>query len=293
MNLSDQSNNCQKKHHLDKLVKDEIDVLDFTPPKTKHWIKSESWEVIKQRIGKTNTKLVAWGLAMAATVSLTIAAALEFNLKSLLDYTMPIKSELAYLKPQKPYQLNINQVRNMRKIDLIKVKPITKINEVSIISEDSKNSVVIHKNLDLINTNSKTRNPIINPYFSLGVGSKSIKPEVGIDFLIFSIQKNFKTKQIKLGISTELVQQTKESHSQITPFHFANLTYDNIDNRSDKGWSVKTGVLINPDSNFYQNTTLKLGLRRQFSKRLKFGPEVIFTDNLKKVYPSLTLLLLG
>jgi len=290
MNTSNQINN--NKHRIDRYVKKQIDILDFSPILLKSWSKSKSWEVIKGRISKVDSKVISWSLALAATVSLTVAAGLQFNIDSIFQRTPEIAKEVASL----PNMTGIAPESDISEKEIIDVKEVysktitnepVQNNRLITPFNSSSYSKTSFNNQHLFD-NSIVKQ-VIHPFLSFRYNSQGVAPEIGIDFLIYSIQNDFKSKHIKLGVSTEFIQQKDEILSNISPAHFVSMTYEIIDTKTNKGWSIKSGILLNPDSNYYQHTTVKLGLKRQFNKWIKFGPDLIFTNNLKTIYPSLTL----
>jgi len=49
------------------------------------------------------------------------------------------------------------------------------------------------------------------------------------------------------------------------------------------------GYLLNPNQIIYKDTTIRLQYTKSISNKLKVGPEIIFTNNFKKLYPGFTL----
>ena len=284
------TNKWNKAQSIDKFVKNQINLLDLTPIPSKNWIKSQSWEIIKQNIKTSDHKIIVWGMALAATISLTVAAGIQMNLIDFIDYSKSKEiTHIDHIVVSKNEELFLAQKHNRQFIALSNVKSKDLKNAQS---ENIIKTNIQHKNEtpNNYNTNSNFRIPKINPYVTIDFQQKAINPEVGIDFIIYSIQNKFKKKNIKLGLSTEFIQTKKESKNTIDVFHFANLSFEKLNLRTDKGWALKTGILLNTiDSNFYSGTTLKIGFDRHFSKWLKAGPELIFTNQWKNIYPAITL----
>ena len=283
------SDKSKQKQPIDRFVKQQINLLDFTPIPTKTWMKSRSWEIIKQNLKTAEQKVIVWGMALAATISLTVAAGIQLNLIDPIDFsTLEKISQLE----------NEIQVENKNiSLDQEPYNQAVALNRI--VSKNLNSNPLVFENVKNINTkinevyhpvNNNFSIPKIDPYFSFGFQQNTLKPEIGVDFLIHSIQNKFKKQNVKLGLSTEFIRTNQEANSQLDAFYFANLSLEKINLRTNKGWAVKTGVLLNSiDSNFYTGTTMKLGVSRQFNKWLKAGPELIFTNKWKNIYPSITI----
>lgn len=285
------SDKSKQKQPIDRFVKQQINLLDFTPIPTKTWMKSRSWEIIKQNLKTAEQKVIVWGMALAATISLTVAAGIQLNLIDPIDFsTLEKISQLENEIQVENKNIFLDQEPNNHAfvINRIVSKNINS-NSSSLGFErlkkvHTKNNEVYHP----VNNNFSI--PKIDPYFSFGFQQNTFKPEVGVDFLIHSIQNKFKKQNVKLGLSTEFIKTNQEANSRLDAFYFANLSLEKINLRTNNGWAVKTGVLLNSiDSNFYTGTTMKLGVSRQFNKWLKAGPELIFTNKWKNIYPSITI----
>lgn len=285
---SDKSN---QKQPIDKFVKQQINLLDYTPIPSKNWMKSRGWEIIKQNIKTSEQKVIVWGMALAATISLTLAAGIQLNLIDPINFSSPKE---------------ITQVENNAQVDnkdafltQKRNKQVVALNRIASKDINSKSTTINFEGLKNNNTrntrpynsiNNSFNIPKIDPYFSFGFQQNTFKPEVGVDFLIHSIQNKFKKQNVKLGLSTEFIKTNQEVNSQLDVFYFANLSLEKINLRTNKGWVIKTGVLLNNiDSNFYAGTTMKIGVRRQFNKWLKVGPELILTNQWRNIYPSITI----
>jgi hypothetical protein len=285
------SDKSKLKQPVDKFVKQQINLLDFTPIPSKNWMKSRSWEIIKQNIKASEQKVIVWGMALAATISLTVAAGIQLNLIDPIDFSS--SKEISQLENEvqvESKKIGLDQEPNNQAVV---------INRIVSKNIDSNSSSLGFESLKKVSTkinevyhpvNNNFNIPKIEPYFSFGFQQNTFKPEVGVDFLIHSIQSKFKKQNVKLGLSTEFIKTNQEAKSKLDVFYFANLSLEKVNLRTNKGWAIKTGILLNDiDSNFYTGTTMKLGVSRQFNKWMKAGPELIFTNQWKNIYPSITI----
>ncbi|WP_422362289.1 hypothetical protein [Reichenbachiella sp.] len=271
-------------------VVDEVPVSHFNPVKT--------WEKLSEKLGKMDKGLVTWGLAMAASFSLLVAANIKvfdlnpFNL-NIEDYTiseMPKSSPETIVNKPKP-TIHISGLKMAKPI-----KQDTELKKPVITSEVNKKLpktvVLLEKNEQESIEVSRLSNPFVSVFGKANFQSGSVVPEIGVDF---KIAENYtaKRRQIyKIGMSSQLNFKTNESgDKRVYPHTFVNLEFTSLNKKTNKGWTSRAGYLLNPDGQLYQDTTIKVSLFRNISKHIKLGPEVIFTNNMKQAYPSISLIL--
>ncbi len=288
MKTSHKSIEKNTKNPIDGYVKRNIDLLNLVSPPTLFWDKNDSWNTIKSKIKSADRKVIAWGMALAATVSMTIAASIQLNITSKIEHKPSeiIEAQSSYLNSSKDTYLKPTYKKAHHLNSIIPKDNFTTNNSDISIPEIKVSHIAEYSIQDNLNYNTNSFNKIINPYFTLGTRYGNLKPEVGIEITLLNIKKNIKSKNINLGLSTEFIAQKSEQKSNFTPYHFVTLTFENINTLNNKGWSIKTGLLLNPDSNYYKD---KLVLSKKVNEWLKIGPELIFTNGLKNIYPSLSI----
>lgn len=280
-----------KAEKIDRIVKSKIEVLDLFPILGSKWNKSESWKVIQSKLNSTNKNIIIWGFSIAASISMLVAASINLS-TPILDSDNSIKEEISTLAI--PEQIVLEKHYPIKK--KIKINTIEKLyNKYTITSINSINSqpVLKYSLQPSISEGKETQKNtrILSPYFALHSGGSGTYPSLGFNLNLYSHRKNNINHLVKLGISTSVQRIDHEGSNKVQPFHYINLGYSNINELTDKGWNVQVGYMMNPDSNVYKNKTVRFTAAKKFSKHLRVGPEIIFTDNLRKVYPGISIVL--
>lgn len=269
---------------------EEVPVRNFNPTKT--------WEKISEKLGQMDKGLVTWGLAMAASFSLLVAANIEvFDLNPFdLNIENHIHSEVSEPK-QQTFKTNPKPQVHITEYKMAKPAPQTRTLKKPIIApqsneQQSKTILLIDKNEQESIEVSRLSNPFVSVFGKANFQSEGVVPEIGLDF---KIAENYTAKRrhiYKIGVSSQFNFKTNESgDKRIHPHTFVNLEFTSLNKITNKGWTSRAGYLLNPDGQLYQDTTLKVSLFRNINKHVKIGPEVIFTNNMKQAYPSISLIL--
>lgn len=295
MNSDDQilSNRNTDDSRFDVFVRSKINALDKEAPPMKNWDQSLVWETIKRKIGSGDRRLIAWSLAMAASVSMVIAAGIGLSTKIFPILNTPADQMSNALRsldePTATVAFSATPKRQKSNIQKVQQKQahLGKSNEV----EEAEIVPVVHSYMSSQVIPEVTKpTAFIEPHFSLHQGGPKFSPGVGlgIDFNLYSRSKGQLTQSLNVGLSTTLQNVTTESTSRIIPFTYMNLEYSRNDAATNKGWSIRTGLLLNNDGALYKEKTVRFSVSRQFNKRVKIGPEVIFTNNFNKAYPGIS-----
>ncbi|MEP4091846.1 hypothetical protein [Reichenbachiella sp.] len=270
-------------------VVEDIPVKDFDPSKT--------WEKLSSRLGQIDKRFVTWGLTMAASFSLLVAANVDVFLWNSLD-EQPIKKNVVVTKEDHNEEI-AHLISNPTVLTALEAIPLAKTNE-PIMKLEISPLPVNRTHTELIRDKKEQRkvevtpfsNPFVFVFAKVNFQTESVSPEFGLDF---KFAENYTAKRrdiYKLGISSQLNFTTSETgKKKVYPHTFVNLEFASLNKKTNKGWTTRAGYLINPDGQLFQDTTIKVSLFRNVGKHLKVGPEVIFTDNLKKSYPSISLVL--
>ncbi|MEQ6121300.1 hypothetical protein [Reichenbachiella sp. MALMAid0571] len=282
---------------IDLLAKRKIESLDLYSPPISGWNRSNTWQVIKSKLEGANKTVIVWGFAVAASISLLVAASININTDAFF-HQEPKMEQVLILENNNSSKINHlaegtnKTARNESVLKNISIKYPDQRKTQS----DFKSPVKIIKHVPTL-TISRTANNTgksieLNPFFSARYSDYSgISPTFGIDFKVFTLYKHHIRHDVILGGTVNFQKVTNENSSKIHPFTFLHVGYDRVNETTSKGWSTQAGFMVNPDSNVYKNNTVKFSLNRQFNSHIKAGPEVIFTDNFKKAYPGISIVL--
>ncbi|SMD37904.1 hypothetical protein SAMN04488029_3531 [Reichenbachiella faecimaris] len=280
----------------DQLTKKAVSALEEKP--LLGFDAASTWKKLAARLGNVDKRFVTWGFAMAASFSLLVAAKIE-----LFDWTNQDN------QPQKPLTeiqvvdketVQLSAVPIKSSVVIEKIEPQSQALETTLKPSVEKNQTKIRPKTVLLAEKKDKRKlelyPLSNPFVSVfakaNFSSEGVTPEIGIDF---KIAENYTAKRrdiYKLGLSSQVnFRTTEEGDKKIHPHTFVNLEFTSLNKKTNKGWTTRAGYLLNPDGYLYQDTTVKVSLFRNINKHIKIGPEVIFTDNLKSAYPSISLIL--
>lgn len=281
---------------LDETSKKAVAVVEKTPLKS--FDAQSTWEKLSKKLGQVDKRFVTWGIAMAASFSLLVAANISlFNWNELdqppqqTQISSPITSENATVElPKRTKPITI-----VEQIEPHTIKPASQIKENRIHSKlDTRPKTILLQNqvekpkIDLY----PLSNPFVTVFAKANFQTGSITPEFGLDF---KLAENYTARRrdiFKLGISSQLNFKTnEEGDKKMHPHTFVNLEFTSLNKKTNKGWTTRAGYLLNPDGHLYQDTTIKVSIFRNIGKHIKVGPEVIFTENLKQAYPSISLVL--
>ena len=282
---------------IDLLTKRKIESLDLYSPPISGWNRSHTWQVIKNRLEGSNKTVIVWGFAVAASISLLVAAGFSINTDALF-YQEPKIEQVSILgnsaseKSNHMIELKTNLERSESVLKNISIKyPVQNTTKI-----DFKVSKKIIKNIPALvidHAVKDTKKSIeLKPFFSAQYSDYSgISPTFGINFKVLSLSNHQIRHEVNLGGTVNFQKVTKENSSKVHTFTFLHVGYDRINETTNKGWSTQAGIMVNPDSNVYKNNTVKFSLNRQFNSHIKAGPEVIFTDNFKNIYPGISIVL--
>lgn len=284
---------------IDLLVKRKIEAVEPTPPPIEGWTRSKTWQVIKSKLEGSNKTIIAWGFSIAASVSMLVGAEWAWTDVNIFeDETEKVESPLASkpdfeLEKENPeIGISITEDRELIVLDNVQIK------RPSLLNPSPANTLPIR--LTKFNTKSKRevyqrnhkRDPLIRPFIYMGHSLiLGATPGLGIDVKLKSFRRNAARHEINLGLQANFQQIVNEEKNQTYPFTYLHLGYSRTNDNNDKGWAAQAGVMINPDSNVYQQKTVKFSLNRQFNRHIKAGPEFIFTNNFRKVYPGISIIL--
>ena len=288
-----------EKKKLSHIVQDKIKEVEHKIIPGVTWDKQKSWDKIKDILSTKNKQLIMWYFATAASISILVAATadttipyfIDFleqeNTKEIVDINVP-QSELT---PDVP-------VRNKVNTEIIENKSLPEDNQLLKVT-------CLKNKLRKLKTSKATEKVIseklstpATPKFYPGtqLGSNSITgiaPGMSIDFRHYLKAEDNRNRYIAIGANTALIFhiQSEGGKTEIYPATFINAKYgqSKIENNRKTEWEIGAGYLLNPNQVIYKDTTVRFQYTRTITGKLKVGPELILTNNLRKLYPGITL----
>lgn len=303
-NYKDNSPNVSKEQSAEIVGKkavaalEDVKVTNFDPAKT--WLK------ISKRLSQADKRLLTWGLTLAASVSLLMAAHMNIFIWNMPDDEKIFRSETEeaplFLHETETAFLANHHTNTLPDFDVKHIalhKKNTQIQKQQIPLRPVANTSTkdCTYTSDAKSTTALKIPPLANPFVS-GYAKVTLQetgiliPEIGIDF---KLAENYTAKRreiYRLGLSSQFNVTTNESGDKnVLPYAFLNFEYTSLNKHTNKGWTSKAGYLLNPDGLLYRDTTIKWSLFRNLGKHFKIGPEVIFSDGMQKIYPGISLIL--
>lgn len=286
-----------RKNRLDRFVKSKLDILDLQSPPINGWNRENTWQSIRKQLSTTNKNVVAWGLAMAASMSLVVAASINLSTDIFFDI-MKDTSAISMISDTMDGTKSYNDPITNRPERINEVEKVKNIESTESISNQFQPIFIPTQAIDNGTGDTYSNNSIahkaiakVTPLLDLNYNVSSSGPGIGfgIDFNLHSRTKGRIQQDLDLGISTRIQRISTEQGDKLRPLAFLNLEYSRQNVHTQKGWSVRTGILLNKGGSQFQKNTLKFSVTRQFNKRIKAGPEVIFTNNFAKAYPGVSI----
>lgn len=284
-----------KGNKIDLLTKRKVESLEIYSPPINGWNRSNTWQIIKSKLEGSNKTVVVWGLAIAASISLLVAASISLNTDALYYHepnTSILERSESEINTQHPTLKNhLERKESVLKKVTIKY-PVAQNNPAKNFKLPSDIIKSLPTSLTEHPSTTAKQGIKITPFLSVDyIDFSGISPTLGFDFKVFSQRSHHIRHDVNLGGAVTFQKVSNEISSKTHTFTIIHVGYDRINETTNKGWSTRAGFMVNPDSNVYKNNTVKFSLNRQFNSHIKAGPEVIFTDNFKKVYPGISIVL--
>ncbi|UXP31381.1 hypothetical protein N6H18_13580 [Reichenbachiella agarivorans] len=264
--------------------------------------KASIWENLSKKLSEVDKRILTWFFAMATSISLLIAGSLDLLhfdkiSKPAIEKQMGsaplnrIKTEIALTSKESSIcRMNSKGIAET-------LRPLT-VASIPTIVYDHKETIpaVAAKEAE-----KKTSFPIVekfkpNFFGSLAISNIGASPEIGISAPILKIESTTHVQQLSLGVSGQMTfyqEHSPESKvvNQAIPSYYVNLEYDiKGKNSKSSGWGARVGYRINSgDSSLFDKQTIKASVHKNINNHIKVGPEIIFTNNFKKVYPGIAL----
>ena len=288
-----------EKKKLSHIVQDKIKEVEHKIIPGISWDKQKSWDKIKDILASKNKQLIMWYFATAASISILVAASIDTTLPyfdQLMGKENPSEMVDLIIPDTKP--VSEDQQRIYLNPKIIKNKDLPDDDEF-FSSTCFKNKIrrLKQKNdeQEVIEESDATSfKPELS--FSPQLNSNSlsgIAPGISMDLRHQLKSKGSKKKYVALGANTTFIFHVRDENgrTEIYPATFINTKYGQSNTRNNKNteWEISAGYLLNPNQIIYKDTTVRFQYTRTVTGKLKVGPELILTNNLRKLYPGITL----
>ncbi len=284
-----------EENKLNHIVKDKIKkVEDKLVPGT-GWNKEKSWHKIKEILNTKNKQLIMWYFATAASISILIAATSDKALVYLPFLHEESKTEIASITAPVLNEVQKSLFSHKIEMEIIEKKGLESFKKVNCSKTKVKPIEIKTKTPNVLFEEKATKKPIqFDVQGSVNINKISgFNPGISAGFKYVFLNKENFNKYVIIGLSTNFIYQNtpESSNSRLYPATFVNAKYGQSKRQENsfKEWEMSAGYLLNPNQIIYKDTTIRLQYTRTIGNKFKIGPELIFTDNLKKVYPGITL----
>ncbi|MCR9252655.1 MAG: hypothetical protein NXI20_19700 [bacterium] len=290
-----------EKKNINNIVQEKLKTIEDKIVPGTNWDKATSWKKIREILDTKNKKMVIWYCAMAASISFAFAATLNENLNFVKHsieemLSKPIAentTDQEILTEQETFQ----PIKKEAPAELSKKTMV----ELSDFSENTIKPVAEftpYQNKLVTQTPRQKSSPKLSVSPSISVNANpnlwnDFSPTLGVDFKYQLNNDSKNRKYVSLGLqSTMFTKFENERSVKVYPATFVTTKYGqskvNI-NGKKKIWEVGAGYLVNPDHEIFDDSTFKVQYNRTIIGRFRGGPELIFTDKFKKVYPGFTI----
>lgn len=288
-----------EKKKLSHIVQDKIKEVEHKIVPGVSWDKQKSWDKIKDILASKNKQLIMWYFATAASISILVAASIDTTFPyfdqfiekdtpaEIVDFIIPETQPEITEQPRESFNAEIIKNKELPNDHQFlntachknKIKKLSPVNvEDEVIEDDVATSF----------------SPEI--FFSPQLSSNAlsgISPALSMDIRHYLKSTGSKTRYVALGANTTFIFQVQNENgsTKIYPATFINTKYgqSNMKNNKKTEWEISAGYLLNPNQVIYKDTTVRFQYTRTLTGKLKVGPELILTNNLRKLYPGITL----
>ncbi len=289
-----------EKKNLNNIVQEKLKKIEDTLIPGSKWDKSASWQKIRQLLDTKNKQMVIWYFAAAASLSFAFAATLNENLnvfKNSIDelLTKPIADAQPVLKEnqngetiaiEKTEPLNIKRKAPYQPpVQLVAPATPQLIQESIATIEIPKNNV---------SSSRISVEPALNFGSFTGRSVMSgLSGGVSLDLRYHLNKHHGRSGYMAVGVQSTLIpKHNTEDQFNIYPATFLTTKYGQTSvnkNGQNKVWEIGASYLLNPDQEIFEDSTIKIQYNRTIVGRLRGGPELIFTNKFRKVYPGFTI----
>ncbi len=275
------------------------------------WDKEGIWRRIQKALEESTSgpKMIAWYTVMAASVSLLVASAVN-----LMNYDFEFLNEI---EPQvaeasiQPLNLEKSSRAEVYYTALpsdsmtipLRSRPVLSLSEeikfaaVDRLPENNKRLQRFTK-YSLSDISKPKFNPNLRVRLvpGLSANSRFVIPKVDVGLILDLSKTSDVRKRVFVGSSIQFLQSVKSEQAftnRVFPSYFFKSSYENerVENGKVKSWSAGVEFLIHSADDSLPGNMLKVFYNHSVLGRLKIGPELMFTNSFKKVYPGITLAL--
>jgi len=292
--------NDMEKKKLSHIVQDKIKEVEHKIIPGVNWDKQKSWDKIKDILNAKNKQLIMWYFATAASISILVAATVDTTIPYLHKVFEQEHNEtvvnaiIPQLLNNDSEEVETKSLIESYDLDFKKMPDEHKLIKESLCTKNQIKAIEGSKQELSIVENKEQNKPSLNFGTSIG-GNKltGLAPGLSFDVRQYLNGNGSKIRYISIGASTSFIFKaaTENNHSEFYPATFVNAKYGQrkLQGSRNTEWEIGAGYLINPNQVIYKDTTIRFQYTRTISGRLKVGPELILTDNMRKLYPGFTL----
>ncbi len=297
-----------EKRNLNQIVNEKLKKVENTLIPGSNWNKQVSWNKIRDILDTKNKKLVLWYFATAASISLGFSAVLNDNfnlLKSSLELLQSPEKVVSETKQNSTSTVAVErnefEVTELTPKQLPVVSHLDEFSNQNTLSPSNQTSQSEREYVSLANSRKneilREKSITLRPNISLSSGAgnmNGINPALELDIRFKLKGTPRKSSYLGVGIQSSIhnLQSDEISNQQIYPATFVSAKYGQIKKSSagkKKSWEVEASYLINPDYRVYDDTTFRFQYTHSIVGKLRGGPELLFTNRFRKVYPGFTL----
>ena len=294
---------------LDKTFHDKVNHVQKHNGINVFWDKEGVWKKIQKALaeGSNGPKMIAWYTAMAASVSLLVASSVTIK-----DYFLPFSDDNVEIEAKETLNMEVKNKQTAIQTSFISLPadsmiiPLKsrKVNMIS--SEDNPVEVSrIAKSITKLDYGSGLQNQgalklnharLVSMHLGGGVSvnKQFISPKIDVGVSLNLSRRPEIRNRIILGTSVQFIQNIEVGDAAVdrfTPGYFVRSAYENekFKNGKLRGWSTGAEYLIHSEDDSLPDHMLKVFYTRTLMNKLKVGPEILFTNNFRRIYPGITL----
>ncbi|MCV9386147.1 hypothetical protein [Reichenbachiella ulvae] len=291
------SNNKQisKKSMTDRVCKSASQVADQVSMGLER--KKRIWESISAKLSEIDKRVLSWFLVMTTSFSLVVAGSIDFLLKETPIHKneeetidQPKLAEIDDVLEHKP------EMKELRTIESKAISNRTKKNESSKISLP-KVKITQATTADM-NEAKDHFNKRPKAFAAVNINTNGLAPEIGLTLPVYGHLGKNSQHVVSVGLSTQIQmtnltssESSQASNLKIQPLVYGNLIYDLRKNDGAPNWNFRMGYQINEsiDSSLWNGRSIKASIHKSLNDHIRIGPEIIISDDFKRVYPGIAL----
>ncbi len=273
---------------IDKKVKNYLDRIINIKPSNIKWNPNESWKKIKEQIDIKNKSVILWYFATAASFSILVASNISLNPEFILDKQKkkPKALDTENIKPlsENPEMESNGLIIKENILYNIRSKPL------KLISTIKPNKVKeLHKIPYTANAYKTSCDRKTDFEFSVS-GNTTIRTGARIGFRVVK-SNDRRTSGFGINIDNQIFNPSNSINDYpltiLQHISYIQASFSTQKSNSKNGFNeLNVGYLLNTNMPAYQQRIYRIQYLQAINKHIKVGPEIIFSKNLKAVFPG-------